>query len=629
MEVFMFENEPLFVEVLPHRPAPYPGECLSGYLVRLAEANGFTMFWDLARDLFVHMHKVGHLPLLRWEYPLDNWERLQLRTHLSLTQLRGMSVAPWFEKFHTPVLLTRPGNSSPGRWLQGAVRPDLAICAQCLREEPYVRLLWRLAPIRVCLKHGGWLQGQCSQCSHTLRTLSARQHPLRCVECGMDLRQLPVMPAPEDVLEAQTRRQTELQFLLKPEVSLVEVHESETEPPALDLPKAIGRKFRFLRQQAGLTQTEIGKQIGVAKPMVGLLERGEAPLVLYLSYLQVFSLSWSNFADLPAPLQSKTRKEPAYLTLRVCPNSQCLNRLGPTLRVRLEEDLPASRMARFRCLTCGHHFTRTYEGQLVTKRHDPPARRINPRIKTKSLGDVLRVLELGKQGLTSKEIAPLVGWSATLVCHCWSALDAEEEIRQAKFDRRLRERQSQQIIIHAGVEQCLETWLRGDKEITLARVRREVPCSPNFLRQHPELVEHIHKLAQVHNALVRQRREEALKMQLQQVLIELKQRGNAISIREATERVGWIASSLVSVYPTTYAMVRQVVAEHNAALQVARHQKELALINEAAARLVAQSIRLTQGSILREAGLSLSRMAADPLIHKLLDHWIGDPISRR
>ena len=118
-------------------------------------------------------------------------------------------------------------------------------------------------------------------------------------------------------------------------------------------------------------------------------------------------------------------------------------------------------------------------------------------------------------------------------------------------------------------------------------------------------------------------------MQLQQVLIELKQRGNAISIREATERVGWIASSLVSVYPTTYAMVRQVVAEHNAALQVARHQKELALINEAAARLVAQSIRLTQGSILREAGLSLSRMAADPLIHKLLDHWIGYPISRR
>ncbi len=43
--------EPWFFDVLPYRPAPYPGECLSGYLLRLAEVNGF-IFWDLAADLF-------------------------------------------------------------------------------------------------------------------------------------------------------------------------------------------------------------------------------------------------------------------------------------------------------------------------------------------------------------------------------------------------------------------------------------------------------------------------------------------------------------------------------------------------------------------------------------------------
>ena len=286
-------------------------------------------------------------------------------------------------------------------------------------------------------------------------------------------------------------------------------------------------------------------------------------------------------------------------------------------------------MVRFRCSTCGRHFTRTYEGQLVTKRHDPPARHIDSRVATQSPDELMRVLELGRQGLTSRQIATWLGWSATRVCHCWRTLGAEEEIRQAKFERRLRERQERDAVVSARVKQGLQSMVDQDTEITLARVRRELQCSPKSLRNCPGLVEHIRGVAQVHNALVRQRREEALAEQLMQAFADLKQRSNALSVREVTERVGWLASSLFSVYPKTYAMVRQVVGEHNAALQVIRRQKELALINEAAARLVPQGIRLTQVSILNEAKLSPSRMVSEPAIHELLDHWIGDPISRR
>ena len=32
-------SEPWFFEVLPYRPSPYSDECLSGYLLRLAEVN--------------------------------------------------------------------------------------------------------------------------------------------------------------------------------------------------------------------------------------------------------------------------------------------------------------------------------------------------------------------------------------------------------------------------------------------------------------------------------------------------------------------------------------------------------------------------------------------------------------
>lgn len=41
-----------FFESLPLRPGPYAGECLSGYLLRLADLNGYAILWDLVGDLF-------------------------------------------------------------------------------------------------------------------------------------------------------------------------------------------------------------------------------------------------------------------------------------------------------------------------------------------------------------------------------------------------------------------------------------------------------------------------------------------------------------------------------------------------------------------------------------------------
>ena len=80
--------EPWFFEVLSYRPSPYPGECMSGYLLRLAAVNGFLSFWDFATDLFPAFTHTGQAGLLRWEYPVEDWGRIPVRTQLTLTRLR-------------------------------------------------------------------------------------------------------------------------------------------------------------------------------------------------------------------------------------------------------------------------------------------------------------------------------------------------------------------------------------------------------------------------------------------------------------------------------------------------------------------------------------------------------------
>ncbi len=77
-----------FFEVLPVRPSPYPGECLSGYLLRLAKANLCLSFMDFVQDLFPMWATITRIIKLRWEHSVDNWGRIPMRTQLSLSSLR-------------------------------------------------------------------------------------------------------------------------------------------------------------------------------------------------------------------------------------------------------------------------------------------------------------------------------------------------------------------------------------------------------------------------------------------------------------------------------------------------------------------------------------------------------------
>jgi transcriptional regulator with XRE-family HTH domain len=613
-------TEPWFFDVFPNHPAPYPGECFSGYLLRLAQANGFVSFWDLVSDLFPFYQQTNQISLLRWEYPVDDWGRIPLRTQLSTTDLQRLTVLPWVGKFRSPPVATRANHLSPGHFLQGIVHPHLRVCPLCLQAQPYLRLMWRLTPVQVCLEHGCLLQAQCHGCGTPLTVLGPAHRHLHCAVCDMDLRTLPAITAPADILAVQQRQQADLRFLLDPDITLI--HD-----PTCDPRKAIGLKFRFLRRQTGLSVADMGRQIGVSEGIISALELGQhTALPFYLTYLNALPYSWADLPALEIPHEFlQSINEPSFMHLRLCPTPECVNHdPPPTVGVRLLKDLPDCRKVRFRCMACGRSFTRTYEGEQVVLPRRPLLGPGEPPTVAKSKEEVARLVEMGLQGMGNVQIARQLGWGHKTVAMYWISLDVEDQVHQAQAQRRAQEKQDR----HASRRDCVETILRSmlneDEEITLHRVDLALGHTNDYLHNYRDLVERVREVAQPHNARVRQRKHEELSMRIAQAIEEARQSDEAMTVRGVAERVGLSYSKLRESHPELHATVRQAVKEHRALARADRTQVYCAHINEAAARLATKGSRLTHQAILEEAGVDKNKVRFDSVVQELLRQWVGN-----
>lgn len=612
--------EPWFFDVLPYHPSPYLGECLSGYLLRLAEVNGFISFWELATNLFPSFQHCSQAGLLRWEYPVHNWGNISVRTQLSDDEMQRLTVIPWVEKFREAPVVTHLRYLTPGNFLHGVVNPCLRVCPLCLQEEAYLRLMWRLAPVDVCTRHYCFLQGQCYQCGATLSAVGPTHRHLRCAVCNADLRTLPAKSAPSDLVESQQHLQADLKFLLDPDVVLVK-------GSAENLPQSVGLKFRYLRMQTGKSGTEMAKQMGIGEWAVRDLELGHRiPLLFYLTYLKALSYSLPDFAALEVPNEFVQSLElPHLLHLRLCPDPECRNHQPPPgMGVKLLRDLPDWRRARFRCSACGRRFTCTYEGELTAKpRRAPlPPGRLSRGLK--STEEIAKLVEMGLQGMDNRQIAHELGWGQKTVRLYLEALDLEDQVHQAQEWRRMEERQERCASLRARVETILQVLLNTPEKITIARVAQALGQTAAYLSSYPEVVERIREVSQVHNAQVEKRYYDALLTQIHEIIAEARRENGPLTIRQISERTGLTYQRLTKAYPELHAMVRDAVKDHQAKMKILRTEARCAQINAAAARLVDRGTRLTQAAILREAGLTVCGADSNSVVQALLRKWVSD-----
>lgn len=617
--------EPWPFDVWPAHPAPEPGECLTSYLLRLAEANGGARVWDLVQDAFPTRTHVEHLRVLRWEYPVDAWGRLPLRAQRTPAELERLTVLPWVAKFRLPLPIGAPGNRSPASVVSGVIAPGLQVCPCCLAERPLVPLLWRLVAVEACLVHGCWLQARCPGCAQPLPVIRAAQRPGCCGRCGADLRAAPVVPADPAALARQQRRQVALTWLLDPGVTLVPAVAGTL---AASLPQRVGARLQAVRMQAGWSVAALAQQLAVPPTTIGELERGQraAAVPLYLAYLETLDLTWPTVAALPMPETSAPDAEPAQLALRRCPTPTCAHHAVPSATgvIRMI-DLPDRQVARFRCKGCGRTFTRGYDGTLQQKPRRPPIQPGDPPPVPKPAEAVARLVALGRLGLPNRQIAQQLGWGEKTVRSYWIALRLEEEVHQAQARRRRDAVQQHHAQLRGQVEAILGALQQEERVITLRRVAQALGRNADYLQTVPELTTLVRTVAARHNDGRRHVKAERLDARVTQALERVLGAADPPSLRAVAQQVGLDRERFQAAHPAIYARAREAVDAERAARRAARHRQRLARIDAAARSLVAQGRPLTYTGLLAAAGVDRYYGFRDPRIHDRLEQWVGDP----
>jgi transcriptional regulator with XRE-family HTH domain len=269
-------------KTLPLHPHPQPFESLTGYMRRLAEANGLKSTGQLIALVGIpgnRRESVYRFP----DYPAPSYytgfaqltgcpeERLQYLTFLPLAQHFGRTV-------NLPHL---------HRFLGESLASSLRYCSCCLASNapPYYSLLWRFLVLPGCLEHSMRLLDHCGHCGSLLPLLSSLPHLLTCPTCQGDLRTSPQMRLSDEDLQVTQRYTQELSMLL--------------EPIARPLPEAqatlLGKHCMALRQRQDLSITELARLSGQEPSVILDIEQvrsfPKASFDDYIQYVEALSCS--------------------------------------------------------------------------------------------------------------------------------------------------------------------------------------------------------------------------------------------------------------------------------------------------------------------------------------------------
>lgn len=164
--------------VLPIRPRPETNESRHGYLVRVANSNGYGALLSLCSALKPYGEQAADVILNSLNLNKGEMENLD---------------GPWPWYFHYEDTLHN--GLCKADYLTGLFR----WCPKCLKENPYLRAQWALKFCVACLTHGTYLIDSCPSCHRKQRI---ENFCTRC-SCGQALSTSNILQAPREVIELQ------------------------------------------------------------------------------------------------------------------------------------------------------------------------------------------------------------------------------------------------------------------------------------------------------------------------------------------------------------------------------------------------------------------------------------------
>ena len=203
---------------LPVRPKVHPSESLTGYLLRLAQANTFS-FSSFIRTFNVSPFRQDpRSRAYHWDrFPsrLTDIEKLSLLTGQTQDQIESMTFTPLYRKLYdSPDELKEWRSNLLASCL---VRDRRRFCPLCLAENGILKIEWQVKEIEICDQHHVPLVSTCPICNSVQPFGSESWKTYMCVNNCMDLRKCMVKELQEhdgEYLEEQLTKYDDWWFML-------------------------------------------------------------------------------------------------------------------------------------------------------------------------------------------------------------------------------------------------------------------------------------------------------------------------------------------------------------------------------------------------------------------------------
>lgn len=458
---------------LPLHPPPEALESITGYITRLAEANGFQSINELGALL-------GGMRLASLEKNPD----YPTVVYPGLAHLTGHSEDAWLDMtfFHLIQYFGVSMNTyALHRFLEGSFAPHLRYCPVCLAERTpaYYSLLWRFLLLPGCSEHGVRFLDQCSHCGSPMPIFRPVPYLTRCPFCRGDLRTCKPARLESWEKEPTEQRTRDLSMLLTPE------HWPLWEEQA----KLIGRRFQALRMLRDLWIPEVARHLDCENSIIRDIDYvsrfRKASLKDYMQYADLLGYSLREiFDEQSLEALAEPMGEEGVLELVETAIRQCQARGKAVLSGRIG-DLVGTTGSRLKQYPRVKKLLDRYEEQR--KQEAPGFDPLREEGLVKQIEETLRRLEACGEPIVLRHVCDLVGISYSWIVK--KSPRIRELFREYQKNRpkrslapRLAEEEKAQL-----VQAAINSLMSQGEPVTLKSIRLLVKLTQKQLRSSPRI----------------------------------------------------------------------------------------------------------------------------------------------
>jgi len=193
------------------RPKPFKGEALTSYIQRVADANYITPheLWREIADEGARYPQSSMASLIDYiPSSVFNVNKISQMLEINCDTLETLT-------FKTVLKKMLPKHLSDKELLTKRVLSDCfsdvrRFCPECLKQEPFYKLIWQVKEIAVCPEHQLQLLDKCPSCDRKIKLLAVDSKVGVCPECYFELQHSKLKSAVVTNVEERTYQDWEI-----------------------------------------------------------------------------------------------------------------------------------------------------------------------------------------------------------------------------------------------------------------------------------------------------------------------------------------------------------------------------------------------------------------------------------